>query len=126
MKSRVPFAERKFYTQSLRRCCCLSAVSQAATLQVVSLPIAVFTFLSLLLDTSQAITKSTMHASNLRATFAAGLAVVSRAQQDRDNNAAVDISSCNEINTVDLNAGAVCKGGQTRATGVELPPMLSL
>jgi hypothetical protein len=59
-----------------------------------------------------------MHASNLRATFAAGLAVVSRAQQDRDNNAAVDISSCNELNTVDLNAGEVCKGGQTRATGV--------
>lgn len=59
-----------------------------------------------------------MHASSLRATFVAGLAVVSRAQQDRENNAAVDISSCNELDNVDLNAGEVCKSDETRATGV--------
>jgi hypothetical protein len=73
---------------------------------------------TLLLDASQVSTKSNMHASNLRATFAAGLAVVSRAQQDRDNNAAVEISSCSDLDNVDLNAGEVCKSDQTRATGV--------
>lgn len=59
-----------------------------------------------------------MHASKLRATLAAGLAAVARAQQDRENNTVVDISSCSDLDTVDINAEGVCKGDQIRATGI--------
>jgi len=113
MKSRSPSARVDDVPKAFVVVCLL-----LATLQVVSLPIVVFIILPLLLDASKVNTQGTMHASNLRATFAAGLAVVSRAQQDRDNDAAVDISSCSDLDTVELSAEKVCKGDQMRATGV--------
>jgi hypothetical protein len=60
-----------------------------------------------------------MHASQLRATFTAVLAVVARAQQDSENNnTAVDISSCSDLDTVDTDELGVCYARDKLAIGV--------
>lgn len=60
-----------------------------------------------------------MHASKLRATFAAVLAVVAHAQQDSENNnTAVDISSCSNLDTVDTGDLGVCYARDKLAIGV--------
>jgi hypothetical protein len=58
-----------------------------------------------------------MRASNVRATFAAGLFTVALAQQDRDDNERYNIVPC-ASREIDLNAEGVCKANRTRATGV--------
>ncbi|TLD09819.1 hypothetical protein E2P81_ATG10222 [Venturia nashicola] len=59
-----------------------------------------------------------MHAMSTFAALTAGMAVVANAQQSQDNNAAVDILSCSDLEQVQLDSGAVCEEDQTRATGV--------
>jgi hypothetical protein len=63
-----------------------------------------------------------MYTSQFIATVAAGLATLSYAQQSQDNNAAVDILSCTDLDQVDVEAGAVCAGDQIRAIGVGIAP----
>jgi hypothetical protein len=45
-----------------------------------------------------------MYTSQFIATVAAGLATLSYAQQSQDNNAAVDILSCTDLDQVDVEA----------------------
>lgn len=59
-----------------------------------------------------------MHTLSTITAFAVGVAVVANAQQSQDNNAAVDILSCSDLEQVQLDSGAVCEDDQIRATGV--------
>jgi hypothetical protein len=60
-----------------------------------------------------------MNVFKLRATFAAGLAVVALAQLDSETNTAVDISSCSDLDTVDTSQlGGVCYARDNLAIGV--------
>jgi hypothetical protein len=63
-----------------------------------------------------------MYTSQFIATVAAGLATLSYAQQSQDNNAAVDILSCTDLDQADVEAGAVCANDQIRAVGVGIAP----
>lgn len=63
-----------------------------------------------------------MHTSIIRTTIAARLAIACHAQQSQDNNAAVDLLSCDDLDQVQLDSGSVCDNGQTRATGVGIAP----
>lgn len=62
-----------------------------------------------------------MYTTQFYATVAAGLATLAHAQS-RDDNAAVDILSCSDLEQVDLETGAVCSNDQIRAIGVGIAP----